>query len=549
MAPRGRVSRSTLIQPLPVRNSMFKRLSLSLVVAVLAACGDTSSSARDASRAAGAGAAESRVGESYDVMLSSAVDGASIAFTIHEPAELRVGQGYPLLLHSHGYSGSRINAASRAQDVESFEGRMLQSGYGILSLDERGHGESGGLIRVLDPDFEGQDWLQVLDWVEENLAWVMTRRDEQGESDPVLGAYGGSYGGGFQHLIYRIDPKDRLDAISPMITWHDLNYSLYPNRVFKTYWAALLSAGGNAVANGQDPEVNAGLALGLSANQLTAEQQFLLYRNSLAYNCDGHGRALRPIDALYAQSAGDTLFNLNEARDNLACVKALGGDVRFMAQPAGHSGGAHSRCGALELSEARFAFFEEKLYLKAGAADAVPQVCMHIGMEGDEGVILDAIPVANESAYTATVETSNLLLHEAQDQVLGAVNLDLGLEAGPGGELLVGIPSIDIAITDPALGLAGQGDPILFVALGRSRDGGATYAPVMDQVTPFRGYGLFTDELVGVSIRLDEGDRLGLILMPSHSGQYPGSGSDLPTPVNVRATLRLPLIGNAHPRS
>jgi ABC-2 type transport system ATP-binding protein len=412
---------------------------------------------------------------------------------------------------------------------------VLANGYGILSLDERGHGDSGGLIRVLDPDFEGQDWLQVLDWVEENLPWLMTRTDAQGNADPVLGSFGGSYGGGHQHLIYRIDPKDRLDAMAPLITWHDLNYSLYPNRVFKTYWAALLSAGGNSNANGQDVDVNLGLALGIGANQMTAELQALLYRNSLAYNCDGNGRPLRPIDALYAQSAGDLLFNLNEARDNVECVKALGGDVRFMAKPSGHSGGEHHRCGDIELVDAQFAFFEEKLYRKSGAANFVPDYCFHIGMEGDEGVVLNEIPTADDRDVTATVSTTNFVVHEGQDQVAGRRILDLGVEIGPGGDLIIGMPTIDISITDPVLDVNGQGDPILFVALGRSSDGGATYTLLMKQVTPYRGYGL--------SVRVNEGDKLALILMPSSLYQYPGSGSDVATPVNVTATVRVPLLG------
>ncbi len=528
----------------------YKVFGAALLALTVAACGGGEGpDSRAMNTQAGSGAAESRAGESYDVILTSNVDGADIAFTVHEPNQLRVGQSYPLLLHSHGYSGTRTEASERpAADGEGFDARALAGGYGILSLDERGHGDSGGLIRVLDPDFEGQDWLQVLDWVEENLGWVMVRRDETGEMDPVLGAYGGSYGGGFQHLIYRIDPKDRLDAIAPMITWHDLNYSLYPNRVFKSYWAALLSAGGNALANGQHPDVNAGLALGLGANQLTAEQQALLYRNSLAYNCDGHGRPLRRIDALYAQSAGDTLFNLNEARDNYECVKALGGDVRIMVEPAGHSGGAHTNCGSVNMYDAWLAFFDEKLYGRSGAASFVPQVCLHIGMDGEEGVVLDAIPVGGDEHVVATVSTSNLLLAEAQDAMMGPVALDLGYTAGAGGDLLVGIPRIEISITDPALGVDGLLDPILFVAIGRSQDGGASWQPVMNQVTPYRGYGTFTDELVGVTERFNEGDKLALLIYPSHSGQYPGSGTQPAAMVNVEATVKVPMIGNDHPQ-
>lgn len=525
--------------------TFVQRIASVITLVSLTACGggQTDSSPAQALDMAGTGAAETRAGESYDVFLSSDVDGETIAFTVHEPDQLHVGNGYPLLLHSHGYSGTRINASGRGSG-ESFDGRALAGGYGILSLDERGHGESGGLIRVLDPDFAGADWMQVLDWVETNLGWVMTRKDAEGNDDPVLGSYGGSYGGGFQHLIYRIDEKDRLDAMAPDITWHNLNYSLYPNRVFKTYWGTLLSAGGNALANGQHPDVNAGLGLALASNQLTAEQQALLYRNSIAFNCDGNGRPLRPIDALYSQSAGDTLFNFNEAVQNVECVGALGGDVRLVIKPAGHSGGEHQRCGAMEMDDARLAFFNEKLYQRQGEADFVPQYCFHLGMGGDDAVILDQIPKGHDIDADEAIEVSadNLILQELQDQLLGATTLDLGITIGDQGAALIGSPAIDISITDPLLGVDGLLDPILFVAIGRSADGGSSWEPLMDQVTTYRGYGREVDELVGVSVKLNPGDKLGLMLYPAYSMQYPSSASVVPTPVNVRAAVRVPLV-------
>ncbi len=525
-------------------NPAYRALATAALL-LLTACGggQTATSEARNTMQAGTGAESTRSGESYDVYLESEVDGATIAFTVHEPDNLRVGDSYPLLLHSHGYSGTRTGTESRGEG-DSFDGRALAGGYGILSLDERGHGESGGLIRVLDPDFAGADWLQVLDWVEANLPWVMTRKDAEGNADPVLGAYGGSYGGGFQHLIYRIDEKDRLDAMAPDITWHNLNYSLYPNRVFKTYWGTLLSAGGNAIANGQHPDVNAGLALALAANQLTAEQQALLYRNSLAYNCDGNGRPLRRIDALYSQSAGDTLFNFNEAVQNVECVAALGGDVRLAVKPAGHSGGAHQRCGDMEMADARLAFFNEKLYGRRNEARFVPRYCFHLGMDGDEAVTTDVIPKGHDMPESRAIEVraDNLVLHELQDQILGATTLDLGITIGDAGAALVGIPAIDISITDPLLGFDGVLDPILFVAIGRSADGGASWEPLMDQVTPYRGYGRDVDELVGVSVKLNPGDQLGLMLYPAYSLQYPSSASAVPTAVNVVAKVRIPLI-------
>ena len=57
-----------------------------------------------------------------------------------------------------------------------------------------------------------------------------------------------------------------------------------------------------------------------------------------------------PGIALYWQSASDTLFNMNEAVHNVACVRALGGDVRFLTKNSGHDSlvGVHFRPGVRE---------------------------------------------------------------------------------------------------------------------------------------------------------------------------------------------------------
>src|SRR5262249_6525696 len=150
----------------------------------------------------------------------------------------------------------------------------------------------------------------------------------------LLGATGASYGGGFQHTIYANDPKKRLDAIAPEITWDDLRFSLFPGMVFKSVWATLLSAAGKATPGGQDQEVNDGLAMGLTQNNLTQMQQDLLKSVSLVAACEAH--TLYKIDALYWQSTSDTLFNMNEAARNFQCVSALGGDVRMLTKNSGH---------------------------------------------------------------------------------------------------------------------------------------------------------------------------------------------------------------------
>ena len=79
--------------------------------------------------------------------------------------------------------------------------------------------------------------------------------------DPRVGMIGGSYGGQIQYAVAKQDP--RIDAIIPIITWNDLNYSLAPGRVAKKQWvdlffgAGIVSGVGNA---NEDPETMTGCA-------------------------------------------------------------------------------------------------------------------------------------------------------------------------------------------------------------------------------------------------------------------------------------------------
>ena len=52
------------------------------------------------------------------------------------------GAVFPLIVEGHGYGGSRVKAADRPAggDPSTF-GRLLDAGYGIISIDQRGHGE------------------------------------------------------------------------------------------------------------------------------------------------------------------------------------------------------------------------------------------------------------------------------------------------------------------------------------------------------------------------------------------------------------------------
>lgn len=514
-------------------------LALSLI---LSACGGSENAG--SGPALGSGDGPTRDGEVIQETLASAVDGEDIAITIIEPTTFTEGASYPLILHSHGYGGSRQTTRPESGVMR----RLLDAGYGVISIDERGHGESGGTIRILDPAREGQDLLQVLDWAEENLEWLAYDPAGQdtgfGRGNPIVGAIGGSYGGGYQLLIYAIDAKHRLDAIAPDITWHDLRYSLFSGGVFKTFWATLLSGLGNAPPNTQDTQVNQGLAEGLTMNTLSQENLDLLYQNSPASHCNGEnaftaGGALTPIDAFITQSALDTLFNFNDAHDNFDCLRAQGGDVRLFTKAAGHgidSGDGSDACGDINRADATFAWFEDKLRGVSGAADFIPEVCMMLGTAAGDAIEPADVPLGGTSV---TID-QQMVTATAAGLMPTAVPV---FTAPAGGAVLAGVPTAELEILDPLLGADGVGDPIVFLALGVP-DGNGGFTVFQNQYRPVRGYGSMSIELNGVFARLAEGDEVNLLIYPAVADQYASSASTVPATVTVDATIGLPLTGN-----
>ena len=505
----------------------FQSWTALVAVLALAACSNSSGSG-DSPNNPGS---NKRDGVSIDMIIASDVDGEDISFTIHEPTEFSEGSNYPLILEGHGYGGSKVNAASRpaAGDAGAM-GRLLDAGYGVISIDQRGFGEAGGTVRLFDPDFEGRDLVQIVDWAEANLEWLAYRNNNL-----LLGAIGGSYGGGYQHTLLLNDPLQRLDAVVPEITWHDLRDALFYNGVFKSLWATVLAGAGSATGN-QDPLIQSGLASGLATNSLGAEETALLEKNSVFAGCrDGK---MPRVDAMYWQSTGDTLFNLNETYRNYECVSAQGGDVRLLTKNGGHDsllgGSSGEQCGNLDKVQAIVDWYDEKLKGQAGQASYIPEFCFHLNNSADDGVVTATLPRPTQSFQ---VPAQTLLAQEGSVQ---SVTVPL-TTIGAGGAVIAGIPAINISISDP-LGLE-LGDPIIFAIL--AVNGTELQA---NQVQPFRGYQANVDsELVGVTNRLAEGDVLELIIMAAHTPRYPTNGSTVGAAVSVDAMVSVPLLAGNLP--
>lgn len=152
------------------------------------------------------------------------VDPAQIEFTVFLPA-YEDGDTMPLVLHSHGWGGSRATdvTAPADQGNNTFEGisqrlgDIRDEGYIVISFDQRGWGTSksnGAQARVIDPCYETVDAMALIDWALQNLPVDMS------DGDGVIGSVGGSYGGAYQMMLAAMD--DRIDSIMPVATWHSL---------------------------------------------------------------------------------------------------------------------------------------------------------------------------------------------------------------------------------------------------------------------------------------------------------------------------------------
>ena len=256
-----------------------------------------------------------------------------ICYSLFQPAGTDANHTVPLVFHSHGWGGSRTTTAS------SFKG-FLDAGFGVLSFDQRGFGQSGGTARVENPAYEGEDVKKLVAMVS-GLDWVT----QDGPGDPRLGAIGGSYGGGYQfvgafsEMTDSATHKPIFDALAPEITWYDLKESLAPAEVNRTEWTSLLVAAG---ANALPKDVLTATALATATGfwpkgQVpgTPDLDAFFLKNGPKWQVS-QGRVL-DIPVLFGQGETDTLFPLHQGLLNFQ--NALTAEARAKSIFVGYNGG------------------------------------------------------------------------------------------------------------------------------------------------------------------------------------------------------------------
>jgi predicted acyl esterase len=163
---------------------------------------------------------------STEVVSIDSFDGTTLAGTLYEPA----GAGpHPSVLMTHGWGQDR-DAAYVRRTAEPF----ARNGYVVLAYDSRGFGESDGEVGVDGPN-EVADARYLISRL---AAHDAVRTADGNPENPDIGMDSLSYAGGIQLNVAAVD--DRLDAIVPRWTWHDLVCSTAPNGVVRSGWASLL---------------------------------------------------------------------------------------------------------------------------------------------------------------------------------------------------------------------------------------------------------------------------------------------------------------------
>ncbi|MES5818925.1 CocE/NonD family hydrolase [Streptomyces sp. RG80] len=278
---------------------------------------------------------------------------------LYRPAGVDRTHRAPAVLATNGFGGSKSDGST-----DAIGKAFAERGYVSLVYSGLGFGASGCLISLDDPAIDGTAASRLVDFLagkraaDDGTKADFVTLDRKG--DPRVGMIGGSYGGAVQMATAAVD--HRVDALVPLITWHDLAYSLDPNNAdphgpvpgaFKWQWANgfyLIGESQPLTTPNLDPSrIN---SLGC-LHFVTDACDTIRTLNSGSYPADrtadllAYSRGVSPVSylgrvkapTLLVQGQADSLFNLNEATATYRTLKAQGTPTKMIWQSWGHSGG------------------------------------------------------------------------------------------------------------------------------------------------------------------------------------------------------------------
>lgn len=511
--------------------------------------------------------------EDYFMVNIPSFDGTKIRATVYQP-NLASDQTAPLVIHSHGFGVWRMTRPTSVYGSLIMSGKAAKAawkaGYWVISFDQRGFGRSGGDVQLMDPDFEIKDAQAVIDWAVDNLPRITM--DSPTGRDPRVAMTGESYGGGMSLLTSMFD--ERVDAIVPFTTWHDMAKSLAPNQHVKMAWGSILvgvSTTTSLFDTGiffEKPFISTSLS-----GKLHPEAKRTMQRRSLSTYCE---KGMAPqADTLLIQGFRDTAFPLNDAIHNKRCIEKFGkgADVRLIGVQGGHllptqkltglmfyNMEKNIKCNNKELNiiNSIIAWYDEKLKGQQGAANHIPDTCLTL--DNGEGLMLSEIP---SGGNTFTVENEEVLsgmsgmfeiLMRPVDLLVGlatpgrAAN-EKDLKRKKGGFMrpafipltliekdspIAGVPKISLKVN------AKSEKGVAFVGIGVRKPNHRFIQILSEQLTPLPAKFHYATELPAVSGHLEKDDIVGLVVY-GRTGQYVFNSPFIPKTVTLNGTVELPI--------
>jgi predicted acyl esterase len=275
---------------------MLRRLIGGGIACLVLACGGT----------AGLAAPAKNTFTKTDVTIT-ATDGVKLASTLYTPDGTPPAGGWPAIVLFHGIGGKRADVNPIAEQT------FAPEGYVVLTIDHRGHGESGGLFNVDGPR-EVADAKDIYDW--------LAARSNVDKAH--IGAWGISLGGG---LIWNALKAGVPFAAAEVVeTWVDLYRALAPNNLVKT--GAAFQFLSSVPAERTDPELNAIKSDALNGTNVAALRAYADARSvhtSLA-------QIKTPVFVF--QGRRDFAFGLEQG---FTAYRQLGGPKRIYIGDFGHA--------------------------------------------------------------------------------------------------------------------------------------------------------------------------------------------------------------------
>jgi len=401
-------------------------------------------------------------------------DGVKISTNFFPASGLAAGQTAPTTIVAPGFGGPGVtnpfSVYALKNEVPGIK-TLRDTGYDVVTFDPRGEFDSGGVMHMADPNYEGKDTSAIVSWIA-----AVTPAALNAPGDPKVGMVGGSYGGALQ-LASAADP--RIDALVPVDSWSTLLDTFYPNNTFKTAYGALYMI--NLLLSGVrvDPQLYVAVATGLGLNWLGPwSQDFMNASNP-------------PLDSLTAptllvRGTQDVLVPLNQGTDIAETV--LGNDPGTILKTFWFTGG-HGASGLVpteqsdQLNADTLRWLETYVKGAGTAAESIPNFQWY-----DQN---GAYSSSSQQAFQGGFNDLPAVTATSAGGLLGIIPIFGGSGPGEGGVLINNVNgspasnAVNVNIPPGTLAVGTQvvGSPTVSFTYQGLGIGKAVFAQVVDKTT------------------------------------------------------------------